>query len=95
MNDYVKYAKYDFCMIAQCSKLLKMTVLFVFPSNKGTTINDLGAGPEEIEKKKKFGDLSPGKNKFLEALSRKKKILRGLAEEKINFERPRRGKKKF
>ena len=30
---------------------------------KGMTINDLGVGPKEIEKKK-FGGPSPGKNKF-------------------------------
>ena len=30
---------------------------------KGTTIIDLGVGPEEIEKKK-FGGPSPGKYKF-------------------------------
>ncbi len=30
---------------------------------KGTTSNDLGVGPEEIEKKN-FGGPSPGKNKF-------------------------------
>ncbi len=34
---------------------------------KGTTINDLGMGPEEIEKKN-FGGSSPGKKKNSEGL---------------------------
>ena len=38
---------------------------------KGTTINDLGVGPEEIEKKKIVG-ARPGKNKFQKAFLRKK-----------------------
>ena len=56
-------------------------------ASKGTTINDLGVGPEEIEKKnfwkvhirekglpreKNFKRPSPGKNKFQKALPRKK-----------------------
>ncbi len=35
---------------------------------KGMTINDLGVGPKEIEKKKFFEGARPGKNKFHEAL---------------------------
>ena len=38
---------------------------------KGTTINNLGVGPEEIEKKI-FEGPRPGKNKFQKALPRKK-----------------------
>ncbi len=38
---------------------------------KGTTINDLGVGPEEIEEKK-FGGPSAGKNKLQRAFHRKK-----------------------
>ncbi len=39
---------------------------------KATTINDLGVGPEEIEKKKISGGPCPRKNKFQKAFSRKK-----------------------
>ena len=51
------------------------------PPHKGTTINDLGRGPEEIEKKNSeallqgkinFEGHSPGKDKFCEAPCRKK-----------------------
>ncbi len=38
---------------------------------KGTTINDLGGGPEEIEKKN-LGSPSPGKNESRKAFPRKK-----------------------
>ncbi len=50
--------------------------------DKGTTINDLGGGPEEIEKKKILEALlqekinlerpSPGKNKYQKAFPKKK-----------------------
>ncbi len=54
-------------------------------TTKGTTINDLGVGPEEIEKKI-----------ISEALLREKKsILRATLREKINFERHSPGKNKF
>ncbi len=49
---------------------------------KGTTINDLGGGPEEIEKKKIFEALLQEK-KIYKGLLREK-ICRGIREEKIN-----------
>ncbi len=55
------------------------TVRLAPRNSKGTTINDLGVGPEEIEKKM-FEGARPGKNKFQKAL---------------NFKRHCRGKNKF
>ncbi len=54
---------------------------------KGTTINDLGGGPEEIEKKKIFEALFQEKKIlkfFTKAFRRKKKLYKGLPQDKID-----------
>ncbi len=51
-------------------------------NTKGSTINDLGVGLEEIEKKKFFEGARPGKNKFQKAFLRKKKFLEAFSGKK-------------